>query len=189
VTDHTITGIILAGGQSIRMGTDKGFMKIRGIPMIQHVIKVLKEFCPQLLINTGNKEYEQFGYPLIPDLFPIQAPIIGIYSGLMASKTAGNLVVSCDMPFIRREILKIILDRSRQSEMVVPVHPDGIIEPFCGYYCTSIGSVLHQQIEKGEFSLQGLKNLPTCRLIPFHDFGLSSPEKYFLSINTPEDLQ
>jgi molybdopterin-guanine dinucleotide biosynthesis protein A len=63
----SITGIILAGGKSLRMGTDKGLVIFRDKPLVQYSIDLLGQFCDRILISSNNKAYSVFGYEIVPD--------------------------------------------------------------------------------------------------------------------------
>ena len=81
-----ITGIILAGGKSSRMGTDKGLMRLNGKPMIQHILDPMAKICQRILIITGNPMYGMFGFELVNDEAPDYGPVMGILSGLKQSQ-------------------------------------------------------------------------------------------------------
>ena len=75
-----ITGIILSGGKSLRMGQDKGLMSLDGKFMIEHVIDHIKPLCKQILISANQEEYHKFGYPVVRDEIKDIGPAGGIVS-------------------------------------------------------------------------------------------------------------
>jgi len=85
--NNKITGIILAGGKSSRMGMDKGFCALNGKPMVQYAIDILEQTCDSIIICSNNSDYELFDLPVIPDIIKDIGPMGGIYSGLKNSKT------------------------------------------------------------------------------------------------------
>ena len=105
-----ITGIILAGGKSSRMGTDKGFLVLKGKSFIQHSIDVLKPLVSEIIIVSDNPEYDAFNFKRIEDIIKDAGPIAGICSGLKASSSQYNLVLSCDIPLIKAEILQKLIN-------------------------------------------------------------------------------
>ncbi|MFP1734025.1 molybdenum cofactor guanylyltransferase MobA [Lonsdalea quercina] len=97
-----IMGIILAGGQSLRMeGHDKGLLLLKGIPLYQHVLTRLESQVDSVLINANHhhERYRQSGYPVIGDINrQFAGPLAGIYTGLVTMKTEWALFVPCDVP-------------------------------------------------------------------------------------------
>ena len=99
----SLAAIILAGGRSSRMGTEKGLMPFRGKPMIRHIIDLLQSLdINPIQIITQHGAYEQFELPCYPDLIQNKGPLGGIYSGLVHSTATKNLVLGCDMPFLTK---------------------------------------------------------------------------------------
>jgi len=104
-----ITGIILAGGKSSRMGQDKGLKLHDGIPFIKHIINALEPVTSNIFIITNSKEHQIFGLPCIPDIIKSQGPVGGIYTALKHTKTQQNLILSCDVPFVTSFVLENLI--------------------------------------------------------------------------------
>ena len=115
-----LTGIILAGGKSSRMGEDKGLMSFKGKAMIQHIIDAVKPLVSTIVIIANNKDYEQFGYPVYEDIIKGKGPLAGIYTGLTHSKAEKNMVLSCDVPFVNGEILKLLIEACKDVDVAIP---------------------------------------------------------------------
>ncbi|HPG34509.1 MAG TPA: molybdenum cofactor guanylyltransferase, partial [Lentimicrobium sp.] len=77
INKSQITGIVLAGGKSTRMGTDKGLMIFQGKPLVMYSIDLLSMFCGRILISSNNPEYAKFGYEIIADELPGAGPMAG----------------------------------------------------------------------------------------------------------------
>ena len=104
------TGIILAGGKSIRMGSDKGFILYNDATFMSHVIAALQPFVSEIIIVSNHSEYDIFKLKRVKDKFEDAGPLAGLYSGLANSETENNLVLSCDVPLINNEILKVLVE-------------------------------------------------------------------------------
>ena len=188
MNQSNITGIILAGGKSSRMGKDKGMIQLAGKPLISYSIDALKPFCDQILISSNSEDYELFGYPVHKDIFPDSGPMGGIYSCLLQSSSTLNLVLSCDMPLVSQSLIKYILDKSNKNSISVPVHGDNFIEPLCASYSTTTIPYLKKLIEQNSLKLIDLIDIAPSRQIrldsslPFYNPDL------FLNINRPGDL-
>jgi len=183
-----ITGIVLAGGRSRRMGTDKSMMMLNGKSMIEYSIDALKPLCNKVVISSNNFIYDFTGCEVWPDELPDQAPMVGIYSCLKRSKTDINIILSCDMPLMSTSVLEFLLSNSSNHEITVPIHKDGFIEPLCGIYKQSSMKVLKDFIDDGNFRLNECIRAASHHLISIElEFPFLS-ENMFLNINTPDDF-
>lgn len=183
-----ITGIILAGGKSSRMGAEKGLVTFRGQPLIHYPLQVLETFCSDILISSNTDSYAYLGCPTVPDTIAGGGPMIGIYSCLMKSTTDLNAVISCDMPFVTAQIYHELMKIMERSSVCVPWHGDDHYEPVCGLYRRIVMEDMRKLIGEGNYRLPDLfrqtdfRALPTARVSP----RLSG--HYFFSINGPADL-
>ena len=149
-----ITGIILAGGKSSRMGTDKGFLMFDDKPFIQHSIDALKPLVSEIIIVSDNDDYDVFGHNRVEDLIKNSGPVAGIYSGLEASKTVYNLILSCDIPLINSEILKTILKEIDEKSEIIQVENNNKTMPLIALYKTSCKNKFYKLLQQGEKRLQ-----------------------------------
>ena len=107
---QNITGIILAGGKSSRMGSDKGLLKLNGATFISLIIEAIKPLVNDLIIVSNYSAYDQYGYKRVDDIIENSGPVAGLHSGLFHSKTEYNLVVSCDVPLITTAVLNKLIE-------------------------------------------------------------------------------
>ena len=184
---NPITGFVLAGGKSRRMGIDKSLMSLNGKTLIEYSIDALKPLCNNVVISSNNSIYDFTGCEVWPDELPDQAPIVGIYSCLKRSKTDINIILSCDMPLISTTIIEYLLENSVNHSITVPVHENGFIEPMCGIYKQSAIAILKEYIEIGNFRLNDCILVSSHRLIPTYRLSFFSPNT-FININTHEDF-
>jgi len=183
-----ITGIVLAGGRSRRMGTDKSMMVLYGKSMIEYSIDALKPLCHKVVISSNNFIYDFTGCEVWPDELPDQAPIVGIYSCLKRSATEYNIFLSCDMPLISTLMLEYLVASSSDCDITVPVHEDGFMEPLCGIYKQSSIDILKQFIDERNFRLNDCIRAASHRLVPINNqLPFYSPD-LFSNINTPDDF-
>ncbi len=110
-----ITAIILSGGKSTRMGTEKGLTKLNGKFLIEHIVDVVKKVTDEIIIVANSSDYDVFGYKVFSDINKNCGQMGGIYTGLYYSKTKKNIVLSCDIPFVSSEAVKYILDNSENN--------------------------------------------------------------------------
>lgn len=163
-----LTGIILAGGESSRMGTDKGLTLLKGKPLVAYAIETLETICDQIIISANSPDYHQFGYPVQPDQFTGCGPIGGIYSGLKVSETERNLILSCDIPLISRDLINFILKHSEKNKVCIPVQENGFPEPLCAYYPKISLDLLEKFIRQKSFKLTGFLEAASAKSIRIH---------------------
>jgi molybdopterin-guanine dinucleotide biosynthesis protein A len=182
-----ITGIVLAGGQSRRMGMDKSLMKLNGKSLVEFSINALQPLCNKVVISSNGLNYDFTGCEVWPDELSGRAPMIGIYSCIQRSATDINIVLSCDMPMMSTLMLEYLLENSVNYDITVPVHGNSLIEPLCGIYRKSSVVILKEYIDKGNFRLKECICATSHRLIHVDDRVPSFSRKLFLNINTQDD--
>ena len=183
-----ITGIVLAGGKSSRMGSDKSKLMIRGKTLIEYSIDALKPLCETIIISSNKDIYAYTGCEVWPDERPDGSPMIGIYSCLKRSPTEYNIILSCDMPLINTFLLEYLLENAMESDITVPIHGDHLIEPLCGLYKKACIPVLKNFIDKGNFRLNECIRSTSHRLTMI-DQTTNFSGHIFSNINTMDDFQ
>jgi len=125
-----ITGVILAGGRSQRMGgEDKGLVRIDGRPMIDHIIRALSPQVGPLLINANRNldDYRSFGYPVIPDIMgDFYGPLVGMASALQAAETDYLFCVPCDSPLLPPNLAQALYSALHARQAEIGVAHDGV---------------------------------------------------------------
>ena len=182
-----LTAIILAGGNSSRMGEDKGLLDLNGIKMVEHVIKTLKEITDDIIIISNNLEYKLFALPVFSDTISGKGPIGGLYTGLSKSNSEKNIVISCDSPFVSSNFLKKLLSISKDFDVTVPSY-NNRIHPIIGIYNQSILETLEEQINSDELKLMMAIEKLKYQIIEFSSNDKDIDPKIFSNINTKEDL-
>lgn len=183
-----VTGIILAGGKSSRMGAEKGLQELCGKPLISYAVQVLSGLCNTLIISSSSEAYTAYGYDVVPDEFPGIGPMGGIYSALKHSRTDKNLVLSCDLPFVTNELLSYILKNATGYQVAVPWQGNRHYEPLCGFYHVSVLQQMRTFIQKGNYKLPDLfDTIRMNKLVIDKNSGFYS-EKLFFNVNSKQDL-
>lgn len=183
-----VTGIILAGGLSSRMGEDKSIMLFRGKPLIMYGIESLSALCEKVIISSNLSVFDFSGCEVWPDELPVQAPINGLYTCLKRSETDWNIILTCDMPLTGSQLFAYLLEKHYGMDAVIPVHGQGFVEPLCGLYNRSTLNQLETQVQIGQFSIMKLLQSIRCRYVNIGpDLEFYSKEM-FSNLNTPADL-
>ena len=182
-----ITGVVLAGGRSSRMGRDKAMLEWHGKPLILQAVGTLQQVCSKVIISAKQHEYAFTGCEIWPDELAVPAPITGIYSCLKRSSDERIMVLSCDMPLVTPALLAYLLEFDHAYDVIVPVHDNLCIEPLCGLYHRRILPLLEVALEAQQYSLQQCIASTTHKLVEIlPDTPVFTPT-LFLNINTPED--
>jgi len=185
IDKKNITGIILAGGKSSRMGTDKGFLMLNDKLFIQHSIDALKPLVSEILIVSNDKAYDVFNLKRIEDYIENAGPLAGIYSGLKTTKTMYNLVLSCDIPLIKTRVLnQLILGVDHTSE-VIQIESNGRSMPLIALYKKSCTSIFKPLLDQGERKLQVAVNQCKIKTITLEDHEA----KFTTNVNTKNELK
>ncbi|MCB9224195.1 MAG: molybdenum cofactor guanylyltransferase [Crocinitomicaceae bacterium] len=147
-----LTVIILAGGKSSRMGEDKGLMTLFGKPMVEYVIDNAKEVSEDIIIVSNNNNYKKFGFPVIKDKFPDKGPLGGIYTGLLNSNSETNIILSCDIPYIKSGLIKFLFYQSDGYDITIPIHQERI-HPLIGIYKKNCVKTFEKNLQIGQLKV------------------------------------
>jgi molybdopterin-guanine dinucleotide biosynthesis protein A len=180
---NNITGIILAGGQSKRMGSEKGLVLLHGKPLISYAIGILSGFCDTVLISSNSDAYDDLGLKVVPDLLANKGPMGGVYSCLKEVKTSFAFVLSVDMPLVDRQIIDRLLAEKDEYQVVLPCL-QGFVQPVCACYKHEILPLLETELIAERLKLKGF-----IETLHYKAIDISVEDGYTLfSINTKEDV-
>lgn len=184
------TGVILAGGRSRRMGTNKALLDIEGQPLIEKVYKTMSSLFSQVVLITNTpEEYTFLPCRSFPDIYPNVGCIAGIHTGLQVSPTDTIFVVPCDMPFLSAELIRRMCALSNNFDAVVPVSFHGV-EPLHAVYHRSCVEQLKTNLKKGRKHLRPLLRQIRTRYVSVFDSQMeTSHEPLFCNLNYPRDYE
>lgn len=185
IDKKNITGIILAGGKSSRMGTDKGFLLLNNKPFLQYSIEALEPLVEEILIVSDNKAYDVFGFKRIDDFTKNAGPVAGICSGLEASTTEYNLILSCDIPLISSDILQEIINNIDDTSEVIQVESNGKSMPLIAMYKKNVTSTFKTLLLGNERRLRvAIKNCKSKNIVLEKKYEFST-----MNVNTQTELK
>ena len=182
---NNITGIILAGGKSSRMGTEKGLILYKNKPFVEHIIEAMSPLVDNIIIISNNKAYESFGFKCYEDLIKNTGPLAGIYTGLRYSKTKNNLIVSCDVPLINTVILQKLTDQKNDTSEVIQLQCQGENMPLIALYKKCCEMIFLKELVKNQRKVQ--KALKKCNVKTI--IIDETLKKVATNINTQKDLE
>ncbi|MDJ0700695.1 MAG: NTP transferase domain-containing protein [Woeseiaceae bacterium] len=184
---NPVYGLVLAGGQSRRMGQDKALLRRGDISQLAYVMDMLEDLLPKVFVSVRADqagEPERAKFPQIVDRFEDMGPVAGVLSALEEHPEADWLVVACDLPNLDAGTIKYLLenvDASRAFTAYESSH-DGLPEPLCAVYRRGSANTLKSFVD------EGLK-CPRKMLIRSDTRLLRQPDPHSLdNVNTPTDL-
>ncbi len=187
---EAVTGIILAGGKSSRMGRNKALLDFGGRSIIEHTVDLFKSiFAEVILVTNTPGEYANLGIKTVTDIFPGKGSLGGIYTGLIHSAHDYSFIASCDMPFLRRELIEFLISLKEDYDAVVPRLKDGY-EPLHAVYSKRCIKPIESMINKGDLRIIGFYPEVRVREVSEEELTPFNPESSsFININTPEEYE
>jgi molybdenum cofactor guanylyltransferase len=183
-----VTGVILAGGKSRRMGRDKAFLPFGQGLLIERVIEVIQQVTDDVILITNTPEqYERFALPMFSDVIAEAGSLGGIYTGLVSAKTPYSLCLACDMPFVKPEFLRFLCDTAAEADVVIPRNAEDF-QPLCAVYSQVCRDPIRHKIEVGQLKITGFFDQVRVRIIEGELLARYDPHDImFFNANTPEE--
>lgn len=129
-----ITGIILSGGQSSRMGSNKALIPIGGMSAIERIVKLLNPLFPRLILSTNSPtEFGFLGLEMVGDIHRNVGPLAGIHAGLSASSTERCFVIPCDVLLMTEAVIRLLIDDPTDCPVTV-ARADGFLQQLPGVF-------------------------------------------------------
>lgn len=181
-----IGGVILAGGQSKRIGQNKGLLKIGNKTLIEWVAGELEKSLEDILIVSNHADaYRFLNFPIHPDIFPGGA-LSGVHAGISASRKAYNLVVACDMPFIDARLVDAMSPFVLDHDAVV-FESDKGFESLFAIFSKAALEVIEPMLNRNEFAIHDVfSRIRTKSLSTSQAYAIASPHCFF-NINYEDD--
>jgi len=185
-----MTGLVLAGGESRRMGTDKAFLRVSGLPMVEHVIRTLRSVCEHVIVVTNSPEpYARYDVEVAGDAFNSRGALVGLYSGLLRSRSDRSLVVACDMPFLNAGLLSHMAGLAGDYDVVLPRVGD-LIEPLHAVYSRELLPVIEDHLRRDKRRIRDILAGLRVRYIREDEIDLFDPaRRSFLNLNTRKEYE
>lgn len=180
-----ITGIVLAGGQSSRFGSNKAMAVWNEDTLLQHALDLISPFCGEVFIGGDYPEYAVVKAMTLPDLIPGLGPLGGIYTAMESADTPYFLFLTCDMPLMKATLLKRLLSEEPVREMTVWEQPDGELQLFPLLLSRDLLPLVKRKVRQNALSVRSLLMEVSSRFIPI----CHGEEPSFLNVNRKEDLE
>ena len=182
-----LTGIVLSGGSSQRMGRNKALMELDGQTLIGRTLDKLSRLCDELIISANDVElYAHLPARVIPDVIPGRGALSGIHASLAGMRHERAVVVACDMPFLSLPLLRFMVAVAPGYDVVVP-RLGGYYEPLHAVYSASCIAPIEQLLAAGPQRIVGLFERVRVREVTQDQVRLFRAALSFVNVNTPED--
>jgi molybdopterin-guanine dinucleotide biosynthesis protein A len=184
-----LTGIILSGGKSTRMGRNKALIQIEGMPIIRRIHALFEKLFREVIIVTDQDEpYLNLDAKIYPDLIPNRGVLGGLYTGLFFSSFFFSFCVACDMPFLKESVVKYLVENIHGHDVVVPQTKDGL-QPLHAIYSKNCLEPIKKIIGEGKYKIIDLYPMVRVKIIGEDEFlSLDPMKESFINVNTPEEL-
>jgi molybdopterin-guanine dinucleotide biosynthesis protein A len=185
-----MTGIVLAGGESRRMGRDKAFIALDGAPLIEHVLRVLRGVFPRTIIVTNNQSaYALYNAVVVADAVDKRCALTGIYSGLLYSADEYNFVAACDMPFLNADLITYMAGLANGYDIVVPMIA-GCVEPLHAVYSKKLLPVIARRLQEDRLQIRGIFEEARVKYVTEAELDRYDPERRsFKNLNTLDEYK
>lgn len=186
-----VSGIVLGGGLSSRMGKDKSGLTLDGKSMAVRALEALDELFDELIYVTNDPDLRQIvpATKIARDEIPHLGPLGGILAGLRACESPRAFVVACDMPFVSIDLVRFLIAHDVAADIIVP-QIDGRLEPLHAVYSRSCIPHIADQLAAGSRQIIGFYDQVNTDVIDEKSLRLIDPElRSFFNINTADDLR
>jgi len=187
-----LSGFVLAGGESRRMGQPKHWLVLGGETLLDRQVRLLRSVCHSVAVIGLPEGLSRADVPFMADAIPGRGPVGGIYTGLLRTRTEFNLFLGCDLPFVTARFLDYLARRAAQGGAVAtaPEMPAGGVQPLCAVYRRAALAAVRANLEAGQNKAQTLVGRLRSAVIPWQEIACAgySP-RIFANINTPADYE
>ena len=188
--DSDVCAVILAGGKSSRMGSNKALLDFGGKPLIHVLVDRILPLTDHILISSNDAEsYGFLNFPVVHDHYMGQGPLAGLHAAMCRDDFPLYVVLACDLPNLRAPFLRRLISFAEGFDAAIPRTHDGLAHPLCAVYRRTCFPSVEKALLRGanKFIETFLDNSLAIRWVDpgegqFEDLDLAN-------INTPEDLQ
>jgi molybdopterin-guanine dinucleotide biosynthesis protein A len=183
-----LAAVLLAGGRSCRMGTDKALVPLGGQPALELLATRLRELTDQVLLSASDPSAYSFaGLPTICDVYPRRGPMSGLHAAMLHTTRPLILLLACDLPGVSSLILRRIIEASAGFDAVIPLTSDNRLHPVCAVYSRTCLPVIERNLRSGRNRMISLLDEPGLRIRQLNSLEGSFSDASLFDVNSPED--
>jgi molybdopterin-guanine dinucleotide biosynthesis protein A len=185
-----VTGIVLAGGKSRRMGRHKLFLEAGGVPLFERVYWVLNRIFTDIIVVANTPEwFQSYDVQVIPDVLPGRGALGGLYTGLKYASSDCSFCFATDMPFLNARLIRYMIEKRDEGDVIIPRTSDGL-QPLHAIYSKKCLKPMENLLSRGNLKIIDFFMEVTVIYISEGDVLNYDPMLLsFLNVNTKEDLR
>ena len=185
-----MNAVILVGGKSSRMGTNKAFLELKGKTFIELQIELLREMFDEISISANTpSEYEYLNLPIFKDIYPGKGPLGGIYTSLINSSSLHTFMLACDMPFVGPELIKHLKDLTKEYDVVIPKSENGL-EPLHAFYSKNCIEPIKRELDENNLRIRSFFPQVNVKIVELDSLASSDYFKNSIkNLNTMTDYE
>lgn len=187
-----IGAIILSGGKSSRMGTNKALLTINEKTNIERITNQLKERFQDIILVTNEPDvYSFLNIKVTTDRYPGKGPLAGLHAGLLASENDVNLIVACDMPFVSSEFAEHLVKEIGEYDAVVSVI-NGKQHPLFSVFKRNVVRKIEECLKTDRLRMKDLLNEMNVYYMTegnFQNYSTEKLERIFFNMNSPTEYE
>ena len=185
-----MTGIILAGGKSRRMGRHKLFLEAGGVPLFERVYWVLNQIFTDIIVVAHHAEwFQSYDVRVISDVFPGRGALGGLYTGLKYASSDPSFCFAADMPFLNARLIRYMIEKRDEGDVIIPRTSDGL-HPLHAIYSRKCLEPMENLLSRGNLKIIDFFVEVTVIYISEGEIVNYDPLLLsFLNVNTKEDLR
>jgi molybdopterin-guanine dinucleotide biosynthesis protein A len=185
-----VTGFVLAGGKSSRMGADKALLELGGQTLLVRALDLAAQVTPEVRLVGNRKRFADFGSP-IEDVYPERGPLGGIHAALLSTATELNLMLAVDLPFIGPDFLRyLVLQAGGANAVVTLPRSGGFVQPLCAVYRKEFAEAAEDSLRAGKNKIGPLLDKVKTRVIEPDELTRAGfTAEVFRNLNTPAEWE
>lgn len=182
------SALILAGGDSRRMGQDKAALVLDGKTLLEHVTATMQQVFPKVVVSVRQLR-AGVDAPQVCDEVEASGPLAGLITGLAQADTPWVFAVACDMPFVTEAVVLHLASCRGVHQAVVPM-VDGYPQPLAAFYASGTLAAMRANLAAGDRSLRGVLEKLDVRYVSEAELRECDPQlRSFFDLDTPQDYQ
>lgn len=197
-TTAPISAVVVAGGQSTRLGQDKRALRLwgdHGPTLLDHTIGLMAHHCAEVIVVLNDPEHwPRLAARIVPDIYPQGGSLGGIYSGLVAATNPFVFAVASDMPLLNPALIAWMIAQPRDYDVLVPRISSGTrnrlgVESLHAMYSTVCREPIRRQLDAGNPQVIGFYPEVRVQFVEYETITTLDPDgRAFQNVNTPDEL-
>jgi molybdopterin-guanine dinucleotide biosynthesis protein A len=183
----SLTAIVLCGGRSTRMGQDKGALPVGDETMLDRIVRIVRTIAEEVIVVSRHVQQAPAGVTIVNDPVEDLGPLAGLAAGLAASTSDLNIVVACDMPLIKPQVLQRLVSMIGDTDDACVTVADGHASALCGVYRSRVAKDAQALLDSGERRVMRLLDrVQTKRVDAALLRDIDPYLETFISVDTPD---